>query len=286
MNLASLSKFLIEAPWRSWTKQIAAVVRTDLKKNFFTRRGTWIYMLAFAPVLIIGAHSIDSWGGRRCNLQEDTRILAYIFQIFYLRLGIFFGCLGIFTWLFRGEIVEKSLHYYFLAPMRRELLVLGKFIAGAITAIFFFGLGVLASFTLMYAHFGPAGRAFVFDGPGLGHAVAYLGVTALACLGYGSIFLALSLLLRNPMITAAIVLIWETFHAVLPSVLQKFSVTFYLKYLCPVSIPPEGVMALFTVVSDPVSPWIAVPGLLTLCLAVLVLACIKVRQLEISYVAE
>jgi ABC-type transport system involved in multi-copper enzyme maturation permease subunit len=286
MNLASVTKFLAEAPWRLWAKQIAAVVRTDLKKNFFTRRGTWIYMLAFAPVLIIGAHSIDSWGGRRCNLQEDTRILAYIFQIFYLRLGIFFGCLGIFTWLFRGEIVEKSLHYYFLAPIRRELLVLGKFIAGAITAIFFFGLGVLASFTLMYVHFGPAGRAFVFDGPGLGHAFAYLGVTALACLGYGSIFLALSLLLKNPMITAAIVLIWETFHAVLPSVLQKFSVTFYLKYLCPVSIPPEGVMALFTVVSDPVSPWIAVPGLLTLCLVVLAFACLKVRKLEISYVAE
>jgi len=286
MNLQSTRKFFTEAPWRLWTRQVAAVVRTDLKKNFFTRRGTWIYMLAFAPVVIIGAHSIDSWGGRRCNLQEDTQILAYIFQIFYLRLGIFFGCLGIFTWLFRGEIVEKSLHYYFLVPMRRELLVLGKFIAGAITAIFFFGLGVLTSFTLMYVHFGPAGRAFVFDGPGLGHAAAYLGVTVLACLGYGSIFLALSLLLKNPMITAAIVLIWETFHAVLPSVLQKFSVTFYLKYLCPVSIPPDGIMALFTVVSDPVSPWIAVPGLLTLCLAVLVLACLKVRQLEISYVAE
>jgi ABC-type transport system involved in multi-copper enzyme maturation permease subunit len=286
MNLQSVSKFLAEASWSVWAKQLAAVVRTDLKKNFFTRRGTWIYMLAFAPVVIIGAHSIESWGGRRCNLQEDTRILAYIFQIFYLRLGIFFGCLGIFTWLIRGEIVEKSLHYYFLAPMRRELLVLGKFIAGAITAIFFFGLGVLASFTLMYVHFGPPGRAFVFDGPGLGHLAAYLGVTVLACLGYGSIFLALSLLLKNPMITAAIVLIWETFHAVLPSVLQKFSVTFYLKYLCPVSIPPDGVMALFTVVSDPVSPWIAVPGLLTLCLAVLALACLKVRRLEISYVAE
>jgi hypothetical protein len=138
----------------------------------------------------------------------------------------------------------------------------------------------------MYVHFGPAGRAFVFDGPGLGHLAAYLSVTALACLGYGSIFLALSLLLKNPMITAAIVLLWETFHAVLPSVLQKFSVTFYLKYLCPVSIPPDGVMALFTVVSDPVSPWIAVPGLLALCLAVLVLACIRVRKLEISYIAE
>src|SRR5262249_60507186 len=143
-----------------------------------------------------------------------------------------------------------------------------------------------SSFTLMYAHFGAAGRAFVLDGPGLGHGLAYLGVTVLACLGYGSIFLALSLLLKNPMITAAIVLIWETFNAVLPSLLQKFSVTFYLKYLCPVSIPPEGVMALFTVVSDPVSPWIDVPGLLMLCLVVLALACLKVRKLEISYVAE
>src|SRR5437660_10226547 len=125
--------------------------------------------------MLIGAHAIDSPLGRHCSLEEDTRILAGIFQLFYLRLGIFFGCMGLFTWLFRGEIVEKSLHYYFLAPVRRELLVLGKYLAGMITAVFFFGLSVLLSFTLMYGHFGPAGKAYVFNGPGLGQLMSYMG---------------------------------------------------------------------------------------------------------------
>jgi hypothetical protein len=81
-------------------------------------------------------------------------------------------------------------------------------------------------------------------------------------------------------------LLWETFHAVLPSLLQKFSVMFYLKQLCPVSIPPDGLMALFTVVAEPVSAWIAVPGLLSLCTAVLVFACFRIRRTEISYLAD
>ena len=48
--------------------------------------------------------------------------MAWLFQVYYLHVAIFIGCLGVFTWLFRGEIVEKTLHYHFLAPMRREWL--------------------------------------------------------------------------------------------------------------------------------------------------------------------
>lgn len=40
-----------------------------------------------------------------------------------------------------GDGQPTSLRYYFLAPARRELLVLGKFLAGIIAAIFFFGSG-------------------------------------------------------------------------------------------------------------------------------------------------
>ena len=47
-------------------------------------------------------------------------------MFFYLRAGIFFGCMGIFSNLFRGEMLEKTLHYYFLTPMRREALVAGQ----------------------------------------------------------------------------------------------------------------------------------------------------------------
>jgi hypothetical protein len=155
-----------------------------------------------------------------------------------------------------------------------------------ITSVYIFGLSVLLCFVLMYGHFGSAARVFVFSGPGLGHLLAYLGVTSLACIGYGSLFLALSLVFKNPILPGIFVLLWETFHAVLPALLQKLSVMFYLKQLCPVSIPPDGLMALFTVVAEPVSPWIAIPGLLTLCAAILMFACVRIRRVEISYIAE
>ena len=285
-QLEGLRTFLREAPWHFWTTQTIAVIQMELKKNFLRRRSIWIYLVALAPVLLIGGHAIDSPMGRHCSIEEDTRILAGIFQLFYLRLGIFFGCMGLFTWLFRGEIVEKSLHYYFLAPVRRELLVVGKYLAGMITAVFFFGLSVFLSFALMYGHFGPAGKAYVFNGPGLGQLASYLGVTALACVGYGSLFVALSLIIKNPILPGAAVLIWETFHPVFPSMLQKLSIMFYLRQLCPVPLQPEGLLALFTVIAEPVSPWLAVPGLLTLSTVILVFACVRIRKMEISYVAD
>jgi len=284
--LASARKFFREASWQLWFTQVMAILRIELKKSLWMRRSIWIYLLAFGPVLVIGGHALESRGGRHCSLTQDTEILAVIFQLFYLRLGIFFGCMGLFTWLFRGEIVEKSLHYYFLSPLRREVLAIGKFLAGLTAAVLTFGTSVLLSFTLMYAHFGSPGRAFVFDGGGLGHLSAYLWVTLLACLGYGAIFLALSLVIKNPIIPGIAVLLWETFHAALPSLLQKFSVMFYLKQLCPVSIPSEGLMALFTVVAEPVPAWLAVPGLLCLCSVILVYACWRMRKTEISYLAD
>jgi len=292
-RLAELRTTLAEQPWELWTRQIAAVLRMDLRKNFLSRRGIWIYLLAFAPVAIITLHVIFTFGhseamyrGSGNLMRGDTEILAGIFQFFYLRLGIFFGCLGIFTWLFRGEIIEKSLHYYFLAPVKREVLLLGKFVGGLVTSVTLFGLGVFASFAMMYLRFGEAGQYYVFNGPGLGQLLAYLGVTLLACIGYGAIFLALSLLFKNPIIPAILVLGWETLTPVLPSIVQRFSITYYLKQLCPVSIPGEGILALFTVVSQPVGTVAAVLGPIVLAALVLLLACKLVRKLEVSYVAE
>lgn len=280
-----LRRRLADAPWQLWTSQLISVVRIEMRKNFWMRRSIWIYLLAFGPTAIVGLHALLE-RAYVSDIPKDTEILAGIFQVYYLRLGIFFGCMGLFSWLFRGEVVEKTLHYYFLAPMRRELLVIGKFLAGVAASIIIFGLSVLLSFTFLYAHFGAAGRTFVFDGPGLGHLFAYLGVTALACIGYGSLFLALSLVFKNPILPGIVVLLWETFHAVLPALLQKLSIMFYLKQLCPVSIPSEGVLVLFTVVAEPVPGWIAVTGLLGLCSAILLFACLRIRRTEISYLAD
>jgi ABC-type transport system involved in multi-copper enzyme maturation permease subunit len=194
--------------------------------------------------------------------------------------------MGIFTWLFRGEMVERTLHYQFLAPVRKEVLVVGKFLAGAVISIALFEAAVLASFYLTYSRLGSTGRSYVFDGPGLSQLGGYLLVTALACLGYGAVFLALSLLFKNPIIPGAMLMGWEAVAPIFPSWAQHLSVTFYLKHLCPVKLPVEGPMAIFTVVAEPVAPFIAVLGLLCLTIAILVLSCFLIHRLEVTYTAE
>jgi ABC-type transport system involved in multi-copper enzyme maturation permease subunit len=284
--VARVRKSFVEAPWQLWISQFAAILRIEIKKNLWMRRTIWIYLLAFAPTVMFGIHALTSPMGRNCSLAEDTRIFAYVFQIFYLRVGIFFGCMGLFTWLFRGEIVEKSLHYYFLSPMRREVLVAGKFVAGLITASLVFSASILLCFTFVYGHFGAPGRAYVFSGPGFGYLMSYLLVTVLACLGFGSLFMALSLVFKNPILPGIVILLWETFHAVAPSMLQKLSISFYLKQLAPVTIPPEGLMALFTVIAEPVATWLVIPGLIVLSAAILVFAGYRIRRTEIGYLAD
>src|SRR5579859_5349320 len=93
--------------------------------------------------------------------------------------------------------------------MRRELLVAGKFLAGLITTSLVFASSILICFFFVYSHFGAPGRAYVFNGPGLGQLGSYLLVTVLACLGFGSMFLALSLLFKNPILPGIVVLLCE-----------------------------------------------------------------------------
>ena len=278
---------LKEQPWRLFASQISVLVRNEVRRNLFTRRRIGFHLLAWIPVLFLAAHFIFSrYHTESSSIEDDTFVLASIIQVYYFRLGIFFACMGIFTWLFRGEMVQRTLHYQFLVPVRKEVLVVGKFLAGAIISIALFEAAVFACFCLIYARFGSEGRAYVFDGPGLSQLGSYLLTTALACLGYGAVFLALSLLFKNPIIPGAMLLGWETIAPIFPSWAQHLSVAFYLKHLCPVKLPIEGPMAIFTIVAEPVSPFIAVFGLLCLTVAILVLSCFLIHRLEITYTAE
>ncbi len=272
--------------WRLWMRQCAAILRLELKKNFFSRRAWWIYLLAFAPVLLTGGHSLDSmrkgrWG---CSIGEDVMIYAGIFQFFYLRLGIYFGCVGIFTNLFRGDLLEKTLHYYLLAPVRREVLLASKYVAGLLASVVMFTTSAALAFLLVGYHFGSAWQDFLFRGPGLGYLGWYALTAALACVGYGAVFLILGMIFNNPMIPAAVVMVWEAMNWLLPSALKKVSVIFYLKSLCPTEVPvDEGPWALLAVVTEPTPAWLAVPGLLVVAALILVWAALRARKLEITY---
>ena len=225
------------------------------------------------------------------NVSEDSIVFAGVFQFFYLRLAIFFGCLGIFMNLFRGEILDKSLHFYFLAPIRREVLMVGKFLAGVLATCIIFVTSELLQIFVFTQQLSPNVRdIYLYQNHGLQQAAAYLGITALACLGYGAFFLAAGMLFRNPILPAAAILIWESMNPFLPALLKKFSVIYYLKSLCPVEIPtPMGTPALLSLLvsnPDPVSAPVAILGIVIVAMLVLYVSSFQVRRMEINYTSE
>ena len=270
-----------------WLKQIAAVTRLELVKNLFALRAAPLYLLAAMPVFVVGLILFVSivFGDSPDELETmggTAMFFAHLYQ-FILRFVVYAGCVWIFMNLFRGEVLDRSLHYYFLAPIRREVLVVGKFISGWLSAVLLFVGSTVITMFLLYASAGPIrGAQHLLAGPGFGQLFSYVCVTLLGCLGYGAVFLVIGLFFRNPIVPALLIFMWEQINAFLPSLMKKISVIFYLKSLLPVAID-EGP---FAVIADPVPGWIAVPGLLVFTFAVLVAAGLRIRKMEIAYGAD
>ena len=267
--------------WGLRRRQLAAVVRLELRKTLRGRRSIPVYLLALMPIplfAIMAVLPLDEW--IEDGLGRASQIYGVVFETFMLRAVIFFGCVGIFSSLFRGEVLDRSLHYVFLAPVRRDLLVVGKYLAGLATTVVVFSAMVAVTYVLLYIPFGlTSGFEYLFGGPGVGHLLAYLSVTFLACLGYGSVFLILGLVFRNPILPAAAVLLWELMHFLLPPLLKKASVIHYLKGFLPLPMA-EGP---FAVVVQPPSAWVSLAGLLLFTAAVLAFAGWRIRWMEIRY---
>ena len=362
-----------------WWAQIQSVIRLEMRKTLFARRGLWIYLLALLPLLLFivqavlvshereRSRDIASQSEKRLayqdllavkpgmtteevvarlgrpplrfhwnqrtpngpssfadvphenyhfsdgaddlfvelsdgkvvrvhireghNLGEEAIVFAGVFQFFYLRIAIFFGCLGIFMNLFRGEILDKSLHFYFLAPIRREVLMVGKFLAGLLATTIIFVTSELLQIIVFTGQFSPNARdLYLYQNHGLAHAAAYLGITVLACLGYGAFFMAAGMLFRNPILPAAMILVLEAMNPFLPALLKKISVIYYLKSLCPVDIPspPDAPPLLSLLVSnpDPVSSPVAIFGIVIVALLLVYVSSVQVRRMEINYTTE
>ena len=133
--------------------------------------------------------------------------------------------------------------------------------------------------------------AFMFNGPGMSHLVSYILAAALACIGYGSVFLWAGVRYKNPLIPAAGILVWESANGVLPAFLKKLSVIYWLKSVCPISIPAPknsggGLWNLLIFDIDPAPASMAIANLLLLAAFVMIWAGIRARKLEIGYGTE
>jgi hypothetical protein len=235
--------------------------------------------------------TLESWNIRPVlNFEEDRMIFAGIFQFFYLRLAVFFGCLGIFMYLFRGEMTNRTLHFWFLAPARREVLLAGKYAAGLVASAVIFSGGALLAFGAMVWPQDAVEIQAYWNAGGMGHVFWYGAAAALGCVGYGSVFLAVGLYVRNPIVPAAVLLVWEGASGILPHALQKVSILYYLQSLCPVPAPMDDdaptLIRLLAAPAAPASRPGAILGVLLLTAFVLWIAARAVRRMQISYGSE
>jgi hypothetical protein len=227
---------------------------------------------------------------RLLDFEEDRMVFAGIFQYFYLRLAIFFGCLGIFINLFRAEMSNRTLHFWLLAPARRDVLLVGKYAAGLIASAVIFGGGALLTLAAMIWPHDPVEVQAYWNAGGMGHVFWYATAAALGCVGYGSVFLGVGLYARNPIIPAAVLLAWEGVNGILPHALQKISILHYLQSLCPVPAPMDNdaptLIRLLAAPAAPASRPGAILGLLLLTAIVLWISSLAVRRMQISYGTE
>jgi ABC-type transport system involved in multi-copper enzyme maturation permease subunit len=266
-------------PWGLWVRQALAILRLETRKIFFGRRAIPVYLLALAPVLLMLVFT----GQRGFDASNGGRVLEHfapIFLHFILMAVVYFGCVVVFMNLFRGDIIDRSLHFYFLTPVRREVLVAGKFLAGLLTAGLLFSASTAVTLLILFSNIaGGLGQAMATTG---GAFFAYLGVVLLGCLGYGAVFLVFGLFFRNPVLPALMVYGWEMFDFLLPPLLQRVSIVYYLKNLCPVPVA-EGPLAM---IADPPPVWMSLGGLLLVVVGLLAVAAWGIRRMEIRYAED
>jgi ABC-type transport system involved in multi-copper enzyme maturation permease subunit len=258
-------------------RQLLAVVRLEWRRQLRGVRLLFLVALALLPVALAAGMALlpvhQEW---RSSVPGVREVYANFFHLLVVRVVLFFGCLALFLNLIRGEVEARTLHYHFLAPVRRPLVVVGKYLA---TLAIAWTLFVPATALSLAAIYRPAAIGSLLPAAAAGDLLAYLTMALLGCVGYGALFLALGSLLRGPGLLVALLFAWEWFEFLLPPLLKQLSVVHYLKAMTPFPIP-DGPFALL---AEPIAPWLAAAQLLLYGAVALGVAVLSVRRMEVSY---
>ncbi|HQN09275.1 MAG TPA: hypothetical protein PLL76_01945 [Thermoanaerobaculia bacterium] len=261
-------------------RQLGAVVRLELRRLFRGREGKATLFFALAPVLL----AVVGLFARHDPLPaaRAERSFGFIFQNLVLQGTLYFGCLFTFGGLVRGEQIGKTLHHLLLAPVRREVLLLGKYLAALAATATLFGVGSAVTYVALLSDGGRPALAAHLGSGGAERLVAYVLVAALACAAYGALFLAFGQWVKNPAFPALAFWGWEHLNFLLPEGLKRLGLIHYLLSLTPVRVP-ESFLA---ILGDPLPVWVSVPVPLLFTAALLAFAAWKVRRTEVDYGIE
>jgi ABC-type transport system involved in multi-copper enzyme maturation permease subunit len=263
-------------------RQVCTIAKHEVLRSLFNRRSIAVYLLVGMPLALMLLRALFMPGSARPHATIAANEFAEVFHFFLLRFVVFFANAMIFVRLFRGEILEKSLHYTLLAPLPRTVLVLGKYLGGVMSAALILVITTTLTYILVYLPHGPAGLQLLLSGTGIANLASYLLIVVLACFAYGALFMLAGLFFKNPMVPAVLFLGWETLTPFLPTFLKVLSFVHYLVSFTPVPVN----LGAFALLARPVSWWIALVALLVSSAVLVFLASRVARRLEVTYSAD
>ena len=253
---------------------LGPVIAVELRRQWLSPGALVVYALAALPVLAGVGIALALAFARAHGGHFSTgasQIYPQLFDNLILRTTIFFGCAWAFIRVFRSETSARSLHYAFLTPAPRAILLWGKYCAAVIGAAALFAASTLIALALIASRPVAAGQA-----------AAYVGIAVLACAAYGAVFLLMGLLFRNPVIPVLLFFGWEAILLFLPPWLQHLTVLFYLHSLLPVPLLAGSI----AVVTAPASTAVAILVLLAAAAGLTAISAHRAARMEIAYAKE
>jgi ABC-type transport system involved in multi-copper enzyme maturation permease subunit len=239
-------------------RQIMTVAFNEVMRSLFSRRSLAVYLLVGMPLALMLLRAVFMPNSMRADASHATSEFAEVFHFFLLRFVVFFANAMIFVRLFRGEILEKSLHYTLLAPLRRDVLVVGKYVGGVFSASLILLSTTVLTYVLVYLPHGAAGMKQMLSWTGVTNLLSYGLIVVLACFAYGALFMLAGLFFKNPMVPAILFLGWETLTPFLPTFLKVLSFVHYLVSFAPVPVS----LGAFALLASPVAWWVALLALM------------------------
>lgn len=269
--------------WRREARVAGEVFAVELRRTLWGKRTIYYALLAAMPLLLFGLLALVAVArGSGFGLGEHLVQFNAIFQLLFVQALLYFSCSEIFVSLIRGEVLDRTLHYAFLSPIRREALLAGKYLAGVAATALLFVPATVVSYVLAVLPAGRQASLAHLSGSGLAAVAAYAAIVVLGALSYGALCLLFGVVFRTPSYAVGLFWVWEYVSFILPPFLKRFGIAHHLAALLPLPVA-EGPLA---IVSETPSALASVPALLVGAAALLAVAGWRLRKLEISYGAE
>lgn len=242
--------------------------------------------IAAVPLFIVAMIYIANLNRHRMPTLQEIHIATEMFlRILYLHFVIFFIANILGSSVMRQDRDEQTLHYFFLQPVRRWMVICGKFVAFLLVA----GVICVVSFWTVYLAMalpsigGRGVAADLFTHGRFGILGRETLVLLLGLLGYGAFAMLMGGFFKSATYSLFL-LAWEAGLPYLPSTLKFWTFAHYLQSLLPERMIENK--ELFELLGEPASVGMSLAVLLGVSALFIGVAIFVFRYRECQYGSE